>query len=75
MKLGYLLAFGGGVLVAGVAMMMLAPKSGEEACVNFRRKMEDMKRCVGDAVEEALKKHQAKHGKMQSEAEVITIEE
>ena len=75
MKLGYLLAFGGGVLVAGVAMMILAPKSGEEACVNFRRKMEDMKRCVGDAVEEALKKHQAQHGKMQSESEVITIKE
>ena len=40
MKLGYLLAFGGGAIVAGVAMMLLAPKSGEEACVNFRKRME-----------------------------------
>ena len=74
MKLGYLLAFGGGAIVAGVAMMLLAPKSGEEACVNFRRRMEDMKRCVGDAVEEALKKHYEQHGKVNVESEVVSFE-
>ena len=54
--------------------MLLAPKSGEEACVNFRRRMEDMKRCVGDAVEEALKKHHEQHGKVNVESEVVSFE-
>lgn len=72
MKLGYLLAFGGGAVVAGLAMMLLAPRSGEEACVNFRRRMEDMKRCVGDAVEEALKKQHEQHGKSNAGPEVVS---
>lgn len=71
MKLGYLLAFGGGAIVAGVAMMMLAPKSGEEACVNFRKRMEDMKRCVGDAVEEALVKYHERQGCSNAGSEAI----
>ena len=69
MKLGYLLAFGGGAIIAGVAVMMLAPKSGEEACVNFRKRMEDMKRCVGDAVEEALVKYHEHKGCMNAASE------
>lgn len=72
MKLGYLLAFGGGAAVAGLAMMLLAPRSGEEACFNVRRRMEDMKRCVGDAVEEALKKHHEQHGKVNAGPEVVS---
>ena len=50
MKLENWLAFAGGVIVGGAMLMMLAPKSRKEACENIRKKMEDTKECVDEAM-------------------------
>ena len=50
MKLENWLAFAGGMLVGGAVLMLLAPKSRKEMCENVRKKMEEAKECVNDAM-------------------------
>lgn len=50
MKLENWLAFAGGMVVGGVVLMMLAPKSRKEMCTNIRKKMEDAKEYVDEAM-------------------------
>ena len=50
MKLENWLAFAGGMVVGGVVLMMLAPKSRKEMCRKIKRKMEDAKECVDEAM-------------------------
>ena len=40
----------GGMVVGGVVLMMLAPKSRKEMCSNIKRKMEDAKEYVDEAM-------------------------
>lgn len=50
MKLENLLAFAGGMVVGGVVLMMIAPKSRREMCTNIKKKMEDAKEYVDEAM-------------------------
>ena len=50
MKLENWLAFAGGMVIGGVVLMILAPKSRKEVCANIKRKMEDAKECVDEAM-------------------------
>lgn len=50
MKLENWLAFAGGVIAGGAMIMMLAPKSRKEMCTNIRKKMDETKEYVGDAM-------------------------
>ena len=50
MKLENWLAFAGGMIVGGTMLMMLAPKSRKEVCNNIKRKMEDAKECMDEAM-------------------------
>ena len=50
MKLENWLAFAGGMVVGGALLMLLAPKSRKEMCENVRRKIDEAKECVNDAM-------------------------
>ncbi len=50
MKVENLLAFACGIIAGGTMVMMLAPKCRKEMCASIRRKMEDAKECVDDAM-------------------------
>ena len=50
MKLENLLAFAGGVVVGGAMLMLLAPKCRKEMCDNIKKKVDEAKECVNDAM-------------------------
>lgn len=50
MKIENLLAFACGIIAGGTIVMMLAPKSRKEMCMNLKKKMDDAKDCIGDAM-------------------------
>ncbi|MBE6302971.1 MAG: YtxH domain-containing protein [Bacteroidales bacterium] len=50
MKVENLLAFACGIIAGGTMVMMLAPKCRKEMCANLKKKMDEAKECVGDAM-------------------------
>ena len=46
MKLENWLAFAGGMVIGGVVLMMIAPKSRREMCTDIKKKMEDAKLAI-----------------------------
>lgn len=51
MKIENLLAFACGIIAGGTIVMMLAPKSRKEMCMNIKKKMDDAKECVSEAMD------------------------
>ena len=50
MKVENWLAFACGIITGGTMVMMLAPKSRREMCANLKKRMDDAKECMGEAM-------------------------
>ncbi len=75
MKLENWLAFAGGMVVGGAVLMLLAPKSRKEVCDNIKKRVDEAKECVSDAMSEC---HSHACGSMENiseKSENITIVE
>lgn len=51
MRLGSLLAFTGGIIVGGALVLMLSPKVRIEVNENIRKKMDEAKKRIDEAME------------------------
>lgn len=51
MKMCNVVAFAGGVLAGGVIALLFAPKRGKELRDGINDKLDDVKRCIGEAID------------------------
>ena len=57
MKVENWLAFACGIIAGGTMVMMMAPKCRKEMCSNLKKKMDEAKECIGEAVNKCHTHH------------------